>query len=106
MKKWKEKRAQTRYALRLPLRIEVEGETLHGELVNLSLGGMLIDVGRAFPLGTALTLHFRLPALDVDTEVKAVVRWNKDGNHGVQFGSLRARDVWALNKLLKSARKA
>ncbi len=106
MSRWKEKRAQTRYAYRLPLQIEVKGETFTGDSVNFSLEGMLIETERAFSLGTTLTLQFRLPALDVDTVVQAVVRWSKDGRHGVQFGSMRARDVWALNKLFKTARKA
>jgi hypothetical protein len=74
-----------------------------GESVNLSLGGMLIETDRRFPLGTALLLRFRLPALENDTEVQTTVRWSKGSNHGVQFGSMRARDVWGLNKLFKTA---
>jgi len=101
----KEKRAQKRYAYRLPVQVEVEGEILNGESVNFALGGMLIEIGRTFPLNTVLTLRFRLPALDVDTEVQAAVRWSKDGNHGVQFGSMRARDVWALNRLFRTTQE-
>jgi hypothetical protein len=104
--KWKEKRAQTRYECRLPVRVETGAETLAGDSVNFSLGGMLVEIDRRFQLGTELTLRFRLPALDVDTEVKAAVRWSNDNHHGVQFGSMRARDVWALNRLFKTAPEA
>jgi hypothetical protein len=104
--RWKEKRAQKRHACRLPVRIDAGGEEHEGNSVNLSLGGMLIDTDRRFPLGTAVMLRFRLPALKLDTEVEATVRWSEEGKHGMQFGSLRARDVWALNKLFRTAREA
>lgn len=106
MTRWKEKRTQQRYAYRLPLRIEKGGDEIEGNSVNMSLGGMLIETDRSFPLGTGIILRFRLPALKFDTEVEATVRWSKEGKHGVQFGSLRARDVWALNKLFRTAREA
>ena len=42
---------------------------------------------------------------DVDTEVEATVRWLDEGFCGLQFGSLRARDVWGLNRIFENARR-
>jgi hypothetical protein len=45
---------------------------------------------------------FRLASLKEDTEVDATVRWKQPDGLGLQFGSLRAIDVWGLNQLFKS----
>jgi hypothetical protein len=36
------------------------------------------------------------------TELAATVRWVTDSTVVVQFGSLRAKEGWALNQLFKS----
>ena len=38
-----------------------------------------------------------------DTDVVVTVRWKTPEGLGVQFGSLRALEVWALNQLFKAA---
>jgi hypothetical protein len=43
-------------------------------------------------------LRFGVPGSGVAVEAAAVVRWHKPAGFGVQFGSLRAREVWALNR--------
>ena len=68
---------------------------------NVSLGGMLLVTEESLPYGTPVTLQFYLPALKEDAQLEATVRWGREGRMGVQFGSLRARDVWALNQLFK-----
>lgn len=68
---------------------------------NVSLGGMLLVTDASLPYGTAVTLEFYLPALKETAQLAATVRWGREGSMGVQFGSLRARDVWALNQLFK-----
>lgn len=68
---------------------------------NISLGGMFIVLPGEFPaIGSELKLRVRLPALKDDTELVVTVRWTHADGIGVQFGPLRAREVWALNKLL------
>lgn len=51
--------------------------------------------------GTRVKVQFPLPALRETAEIEATVRWGGDDGMGVQFGSLRAREVWALNQLFK-----
>ncbi len=79
-----------------------EGAAYTGETQNVSLGGMLItgDAGRV-PFGAAVRVRLEASRPAIDSELEATVRWVKDGAIGVQFGSLRAKEQWALNQLLK-----
>ena len=97
-----EKRAYSRYEYRTPIEVAVGEHELSGLSINLSLGGMLLQTAETLPFGTRLRLRFRLPALDADTEVYATVRWVTKTAMGVQFESLRARDVWGLNRLFEN----
>ncbi|HEY8430593.1 MAG TPA: PilZ domain-containing protein, partial [Sandaracinaceae bacterium] len=63
--------------------------------------GMHLVTDARIPYGTKVQLEFFLPALREEARIEATVRWQKDGGMGVQFGSLRAREVWALNQLFK-----
>ena len=68
---------------------------------NISVGGMFIVLPGDFPpIGTELKVRVRLPALKDDTELAVTVRWTHADGIGVQFGQLRAREAWALNKLI------
>ena len=98
------KRAHPRYQFRVPVQVSSDQGETSGYSVNVSLGGMLLEIPVPFPFGTKLNLRFRLPGIDSDTEVEATVRWNKENGIGLQFGSLRAKDVWALNRLFKEIR--
>ncbi len=62
---------------------------------------MYLLADSALPYGTAVRVRFPLPALRETVEVAATVRWGGDDGMGVQFGSLRAREVWGLNQLFK-----
>lgn len=64
---------------------------------------MYLVTTSSLPYGTPVTLEFFLPALKEDARLTATVRWVKDDGMGVQFGSLRAREVWALNQLFKES---
>ena len=72
-----------------------------GETRNVSLGGMFVRTSATLPFGAQVRIRFRLPSLKEDTEVSATVRWTTPEGVGVQFGSLRAMEVWALNQLFK-----
>ncbi len=102
MPKSTEKRTYARYEYRIPVEAAIGDREISGLTVNLSLGGMLLQVAEPLPFGTRLRLRFRLPALDSDTEVYAAVRWVTKTAMGVQFESLRARDVWGLNRLFEN----
>ena len=79
-------------------------------LVPIGVPGELLCAGEGVARG-----YFGLPALTAaafapdpwsgepgDSLYRSgdLVRWRADGHVGVQFGGLRARDVWALNLLL------
>lgn len=68
---------------------------------NVSLGGMYLLTDTRPPYGAKVMLELYLPALKERANIEAVVRWVKEDGVGVQFGSLRAREVWALNQLFK-----
>ena len=70
--------------------------------LNVSLGGMYLLSDVQMPYGTAVKVTFRLPALKEDTVCEGVVRWNKPDGFGVQFGSLRAIEVWGFHQLFKT----
>jgi type IV pilus assembly protein PilZ len=104
------RRLHERWELRLPVLLEHRGEDglsplqqTPGTTRNFSLGGMLIDVSAPIPFGAPVTVRVVLPPLKEESSVEATVRWVRDGVVGAQFGSLRAKDVWALNQLFKSA---
>lgn len=66
---------------------------------NVSLGGMLLRTGEDIALAEEVVVRFEVPVAGASpVEVRSVVRWHKPGGLGVQFGSLRAREVWALNR--------
>lgn len=95
------RRVHQRYPCDLDVTLSVDGQEHTGTATNVSLGGIFIT-GVSFAYGTEGTLRMRLPALKEDTEVQATVRWATDAGVGVQFGSLRALEVWGLNELFKS----
>ncbi len=91
---------------RCPCNVPVKITTSTGELdamaVNVGLGGIYIESATLPAFNSEVTVRFRLPSLDEDTVVASTVRWVRNGGAGLQFGSLRARDVWGLNQLLRT----
>jgi c-di-GMP-binding flagellar brake protein YcgR len=96
------RRLHERFDVELPVLVVHEGAEVSGTTVNVSLGGMLLQVERPVPFGANVRIRVELPALKDRTEIPAVVRWDRDGAIGVQFTGLRARDTWALNQLMKA----
>ncbi len=95
------RRLYERFDIELPVMI-VHGSTeVAGATVNVSLGGMLVKVGQSVPFGANVIVRVELPALKEPAELAAVVRWDRDGQVGVQFSALRAKETWAINQLMK-----
>jgi hypothetical protein len=95
------RRSTTRHDVDLPCAVE-DGEAREARVVNLSVGGALIEYPRR-PMGHRVALRLHLPAPANHTiEIGAVVRWSADHEIGVQFDGLRPKDVWALNKYFES----
>lgn len=96
-----QKRAATRHAVTIAVTVNVEGQSFESEMQNLSLGGAYVSLGRRLAMGTRVDLRFRIPTQDEPIEIGAQVRWSTDEGIGVQFGGLRAREVWSLNKFFE-----
>ncbi len=95
------RRLHERIQLRLPVEVEHDSRRFEATSRNISLGGMYLVTAEALKLGEVLRLRFRLPELDRPTECEAAVRWQGPDGYGVQFGSLRALDVWGINQLFR-----
>ena len=70
-------------------------------MVNLSLGGALVNAGAKYAMGMRMAISFKVPTMEERIDVGATVRWASSDGTGLQFDGLRARDVWALNEYFK-----
>ena len=100
------RRVHERYERKLEVTTKWDSETLECVSRNVSLGGMFLVSESSVPYGTEVELTFLLPALKEHVTVAATVRWSGPDGFGVQFGSLRAREVWALNQFFKATEAA
>jgi hypothetical protein len=94
-------RSGTRHTVSIAAKLTVDGHSVDGTLVNLSLGGALLTSGVKHSMGQRINVSFRVPTLDQAIEIEATVRWADSQGAGLQFDGLRARDVWALNEYFK-----
>ncbi|MFK7985335.1 MAG: PilZ domain-containing protein [Sandaracinaceae bacterium] len=97
------RRAHERFEHRLDVVVKHPEGEIACATQNISLGGMSLLTDELLEYGVVVQLSFRLPALKEPVLAEATVRWVKDDGFGVQFGSLRAREVWALNQLFRDA---
>ena len=96
------RRSSTRHTVSIDSQLMIgDGKTIDAKMVNLSLGGALIELPQKLPMGSRLTIKFRVPAAEDPIDIGATVRWSDAKGVGIQFDGLRARDVWALNELFK-----
>ena len=98
----KTRRTHARFACDLPLTVEFQGREIPMRARNISLGGMLCATEENVAYGEEVVVRMTLPAIGGETSCPMVVRWHKDGDVGMQFGSLRAKQVWALNQFFQS----
>jgi uncharacterized protein (TIGR02266 family) len=95
------RRAQQRFDIEIPVELTSEGQTYSTVTRNISLGGMFMTLDVPIPFGAVVRVKFSLPELDAPVEVDAHVRWvQPDVGIGVQYAGLRAREVWALQRLI------
>lgn len=92
-------RAHHRVQCQFPVTMAHEGRQYTGTTVNLGVGGMYVEGPELPPFSASIEVRMQLPGMDTETTIAGTVRWVRPGGVGVQFGSLRARDVWAINKL-------
>jgi hypothetical protein len=96
------KRAHPRVECKFPVKISTDNGELSVSAVNVSLGGLSVEPADKLTFGSTVKLSFMLPSGHSLTEIDATVRWiNNENRAGLQFGSLRAKDVREINKLSK-----
>lgn len=95
------RRVHKRYQCDLPVTLNIGDREAAGKIANISLGGVFIETEEEVAYGTKLTVSFALPSLDDPMTVASTVRFAKPGGCGLQFGTLRAMETWALNELFK-----
>lgn len=91
------RRVHERFECDLPVTLLHEGE-VESVATNISLGGFYLVTQAKLPYGSLVKVRFRVPAMKQDATVTGTIRWVKPDGIGVQFGSLRALEVWALNQ--------
>lgn len=91
------RRTTTRHTVSLAGKVTVGGATQDCTVVNLSLGGALVQAGPRAKMGERVHITFRIPTLENAIDVGATVRWSDSNGIGLQFDGLRAHDVWGLN---------
>ena len=94
-------RASTRDNVDLAVRVNALGRSANLRISNLSLGGAFIRHRRPLFVGQRLRVSFLLPGWGV-LDAAALVRWTNEAGVGVQFQSLGAGEIWALNVYLKT----
>ena len=96
------RRTSTRYPVDLSGTVTVDDETVNVQVSNLSLGGAFVHGLDRLAMGTHVVFSFNIPTHEVPIEVTATTRWSTELGVGLQFGSLRAREVWSLNKFFEN----
>ena len=98
-----QQRQHTRKHFSSDVELHHDGNVTQGRSINISQGGIFVDTDLLPPLGSKLVLKMRIPGAGDDCEIPCIVRWVKEGEGlGLQFEQLRAIEMWALNKLIKS----
>ena len=92
---------------RVPVRLELEGhtvtrvETMWGTVVNLSAGGMLVELGFPLAPGTDLDFSFSLPGEDALVAGRGqIVRRATPSRYGVRFDALKDDTVEKLRRFV------
>jgi len=96
------RRVHERYPCSIDATLRVGERALEVRASNISLGGAFFESQESLPLAQDVRVELAIPESGISLEAEATVRWHKPGGFGVQFKSLRAREVWALNRWFSS----
>ncbi|PRP95665.1 PilZ domain protein [Enhygromyxa salina] len=99
-----ERRDNQRFEVAVVVRVYMGDRAVDWPSEDISAGGMRLTVdGEAPKIGEHLKVSFKLPLLAAPIEAEGEVRWVDRGTPtlcGIQFSTgLRAREVWAINRL-------
>ena len=96
-----QRREHERFEIDLPVVMVVDEDHIAARTRNVAQGGAYVLTEQSIPYGTKLKIRLKFPALKEESEIEATVRWVRDDGIGLQFGSLRAVEVWAVNQLFR-----
>jgi hypothetical protein len=96
----------TRTAAALPVVITHQGARFQGRTLDLGLGGAFIETLLGPDFGAHVCITLRLPAVDGELRLPAVVRWRKPGGIGVHFLELGAVETYAVTSLVEAGMRA
>ena len=99
----RDKRSHDRYAIQHDIVLALVEARHPGQTRDLSLGGMFVHTTAPVRFGMEVELHLSVAELKYEGRIPAVVRWVDAGGVGLAYRSLRARDVHAINQLIKRA---
>jgi CheY-like chemotaxis protein len=85
----KERRRYFRKAVRMPVRVVLEGKTINATSTNISEGGIALLLREALPKGAMPHLKFSLPDTKLSLDIEAEVAWaDLKGRAGLRFHDL------------------
>lgn len=101
-----ERRDNQRFEVEVVVRVFMGDTVVDWPSEDISAGGMRLRVDAQVPkIGERLKVSFKLPLLAAPIEAEGEVRWvdrSTPPTIGIQFSTgLRAREVWAINRLHK-----
>jgi Tfp pilus assembly protein PilZ len=99
-----ELRRHSRTVVDVPVEFVRKGATerFAGRARDISLGGVFIETDRPLPFSAEVIVHVTLPSQKAPFALPGVVRWNRDGGMGVQFGLIGARETHAITELTRA----
>lgn len=101
-----DKRSHERFRIEVDVTLVYEGAEYPGRSRDMGLGGVFVHSDASVPFGADLHVRIALPRLKEPALIPATVRWHARGGMGLQWRSLRAREVWALNRLFRGVTAA
>lgn len=98
-----ELRRHNRAPVDVPVEFVGKGATERsaGRARDISLGGMFIETDKPLPFSAEVVVHVTLPSQKAPFALPGVVRWNRNGGMGVQFGLIGARETHAITELTR-----
>lgn len=100
-----EKRAHPRKVVEIPIAYQLgDGPRVEAVCYDMSLGGVFIETQAPAAFNAELVVFLRLPGLKNEVTVKSKVRWTERTGMGVQFGTMGARETFALTKMLTGSK--
>jgi len=100
-------RAQPRVEFEVDVQLDGDGVQLTGRTADLSPGGAFVVIDQLLPIGERVDLSMRLPGVRGVCRIPSIVRWSRvDRGVGLQFESLRPIEVWAINRIVRSAARS